>query len=160
MQYTPIKGMRFMLCRLLRRCNSWNVKRVLNGILLLILCNCLCFLYSLRFIKTARPIWKLSCFVATFCICFRRPQSRCGLRSFEQPLVGQGHCIIEASRSHSDTRHSVGFLWMSDQADTETCTWQHTTLTRDRHPCHRRDSNTQSHKQATADIGRRYRQRR
>jgi len=45
MQYAPIKGMRFMLGRLFRRCDSWNVKRVLNGILLLILCNCLCFLH-------------------------------------------------------------------------------------------------------------------
>jgi hypothetical protein len=42
------------------------------------------------------------------------------------------------------TRHSVGPLWTSDQPDAETSTWQHTTLTRDRHPCRRRDSNPQS----------------
>ena len=29
----------------------------------------------------------------------------------------QGLLIIEASRSHSDTRHSVGHLWTSDQPD-------------------------------------------
>jgi hypothetical protein len=34
-----------------------------------------------------------------------------------------------------DTPHSVGLLWTSDQSDLETSTWQHTTLTRDRHPC-------------------------
>jgi len=48
-----------------------------------------------------------------------------------------------ASRLHSlDTPHSVGFLWTSDQPDTETSTWQHTALTTDRHPCPRGDSNT------------------
>jgi hypothetical protein len=33
--------------------------------------------------------------------------------------------------------HSVGLLWTSDQPVTETSTWQHTTLTRDGHPCSR-----------------------
>jgi hypothetical protein len=49
----------------------------------------------------------------------------------QQPLVGQGLLIIEASRSHSDTPQSVGLLWTSDQPDAETSTWQHTTLKRD-----------------------------
>jgi len=40
-----------------------------------------------------------------------------------------------------DTPYSVGLLWTSDQPDAETCTWQNTTLTRDRYPCPRRDSN-------------------
>jgi hypothetical protein len=51
------------------------------------------------------------------------------------------------SRLHDhflDTPHSVGLLWTSDQPVAETSTWQHTTLTRDRHPCHRRDWNPQS----------------
>jgi len=39
-----------------------------------------------------------------------------------QPLVGQGLLIIEASLSHSDTLHSVGLPWTSDQLDEETCT--------------------------------------
>jgi hypothetical protein len=51
-----------------------------------------------------------------------------------QPPMGQVLLIIEASRSYSDTPHSVGLLWTSDQADTETSTLQHTTPTRDRHP--------------------------
>jgi hypothetical protein len=34
-----------------------------------------------------------------------------------QPLVGQLLLIIEASGSHSDTPHSVGLLWASDQHD-------------------------------------------
>jgi len=33
-----------------------------------------------------------------------------------------------------DTPHSVGLLWMSDQPDAETCTFQHTTLTTVIHP--------------------------
>ena len=34
--------------------------------------------------------------------------------------MGQGLLIIEASRPHSDTSHSVGLLWTSDQPDAET----------------------------------------
>ena len=37
-------------------------------------------------------------------------------------LVSQGLLIMEASRSHSDTSHSVGLLWKGDQSDTETST--------------------------------------
>jgi len=40
----------------------------------------------------------------------------------EQPPVGQGLLIIEASQSHSDTPHVVGLLWTSDQTDAETST--------------------------------------
>ena len=59
-------------------------------------------------------------------------------------LVGQGLHIIEYSWSNSETSHLVGLLWKSDQQDPENSTWQHTTLTRDRHPYPRRDSNPQS----------------
>jgi hypothetical protein len=38
------------------------------------------------------------------------------------PLVGQGLLIIDASRSHSDTPHSVGLLWTNGQPDAETAT--------------------------------------
>jgi hypothetical protein len=60
----------------------------------------------------------------------------------QQTLVGQGLLIIEASRSHSDTPHSVGLLWTRDRLNAETSTWQHTPPTS--HPCLRRDSNSQS----------------
>jgi hypothetical protein len=33
--------------------------------------------------------------------------------------------LYGASRSHSDTPHSVGLLWTGDQPVAETCTWQH-----------------------------------
>jgi len=39
---------------------------------------------------------------------------------------------------------SVGLLWTSDQLVAETSTWQHTTQTTDKYPCHRWDSNPQS----------------
>jgi len=39
---------------------------------------------------------------------------------------------------------SAGLFWTSVQPCAETSTWQHTTLTRDRHPCPRRDSNPHS----------------
>jgi len=62
----------------------------------------------------------------------------------QQPPVGQVLLIMEDSRSHSETPHSVGLLWTSDQPVAETSTWQHTTLTWDRHPWPRQDSNPQS----------------
>jgi hypothetical protein len=62
----------------------------------------------------------------------------------QQPPVGQGFLSSEASRWHSDTPQSVGLLWTSDQSNTETSTYQHTTLTEDWHPCPQRDSSLQS----------------
>jgi hypothetical protein len=59
-------------------------------------------------------------------------------------LVGLGLPIVEVSRSHSDTSQSVGLLWTRDRPVAETSTWQSTTLTRDRYPCSRRNSNQQS----------------
>jgi len=50
-----------------------------------------------------------------------------------------------APRSHTlDTPHSVGLLSTSDQPDAKTSTWQHWTLTTDRHPYTLRYSNPQS----------------
>ena len=48
----------------------------------------------------------------------------------QQPLVGQGLHIIEASRPHL-----IGLLCTSDQLVAETSTWKRTTLTTDRLPC-------------------------
>jgi len=39
--------------------------------------------------------------------------------------------------------HSVRLLWTNDQLVAETSTWQHTTLTTNRHPCTRWYSNPQ-----------------
>jgi hypothetical protein len=69
-------------------------------------------------------------------------QKRCLFQWRDSPLVGQGLPTVEALRSHSDTPHLVGLLWMSDQPDAETSTWQHKTLARDRHQCPRQDSNS------------------
>jgi len=38
----------------------------------------------------------------------------------QQLLVEQGLLHIEVSRLHSDTPHSVGLLWKSDQPDAQT----------------------------------------
>ena len=43
--------------------------------------------------------------------------------------MGGGHLNIAASRSHSDTPHSVGLLQTSDQPDAVTSTQQRTALT-------------------------------
>ena len=47
-----------------------------------------------------------------------------------QPLVGQDLLIVEASRSHSDTPHSVGLRWTCEWPVAGTSTWQHTTIPR------------------------------
>jgi len=39
------------------------------------------------------------------------------------PLEGQDLLIVEDSRSHSDTTHSVGLRWTSDYPDAETSAW-------------------------------------
>jgi len=44
-------------------------------------------------------------------------------------LGGLGLHITEVSRSHSNTPHSVGLLWASNQPITETSTWQHSQQT-------------------------------
>jgi hypothetical protein len=63
-----------------------------------------------------------------------------------QHLGGLGRLIFRGfTITHFlDTPHSVGLLWTRVQLVAETSTWQHTTLTRDRHPCPRRNSNPQS----------------
>ena len=53
----------------------------------------------------------------------------------QHSLVGQSLLLIKASWSHWNTPHSVQLLQTSEQSYTEISTWQHTTLTRDRHPC-------------------------
>jgi len=40
----------------------------------------------------------------------------------QQPLVDLVLFIIEASLSHSDTPHSIGLLWISDETDEQTST--------------------------------------
>jgi len=47
-------------------------------------------------------------------------------------------------RDHTQTPLSIRLLCTSDRPATETSTWQHTTLTRDKHPCSLRDPNPQS----------------
>ena len=37
------------------------------------------------------------------------------------PFSGLGRLIVEVSRLHTDTPHSVGLYWTSDQSVTETC---------------------------------------
>jgi hypothetical protein len=61
----------------------------------------------------------------------------------QEPLVVHSLLIMEGSRSHSHTTRGRT-LWKSDRPNAETSTWQHTTLTTDRYPCPRLDSNPQS----------------
>jgi hypothetical protein len=48
-------------------------------------------------------------------------------------LVGFGLHVIGVSLSHSDISHSLWILLTSDRPVAETATWQHTSITRDRH---------------------------
>jgi hypothetical protein len=47
------------------------------------------------------------------------------------------------SMTHAHT-HSVGLFWTMDEPVAETATWQQTTLSTERYPCPRRDSNPHS----------------
>ena len=51
---------------------------------------------------------------------FRHLQSKFRFFSGSTPIRDLGVIIFEVLRSHSDTRHSVGLLWTSDQQDAET----------------------------------------
>jgi hypothetical protein len=51
--------------------------------------------------------------------------------------------------THNDAPQSVEFLWTSDQPDTESSTWQHTTLTSEKRIWLRRDSNFLSQKESS-----------
>ena len=62
----------------------------------------------------------------------------------QQPIVGQGLLIIEASRSHSDTPHSVGLLCTSPKQKPLPDTPQHS------QECAQWDSNLQSQQQTHA----------
>jgi len=61
-----------------------------------------------------------------------------------QPDTDHDLLIPELPRSRATTHH----LRTSDNLVAVTCTWQNTTLTRDKHPCPLRDSNPK-YKQAS-----------
>jgi len=65
-------------------------------------------------------------------------------RIFQSPIAGFSLLIRGFLITHNDAQQSVGLLWTSDQSVAETSTWQHTTLTTDKHPCLPWDSNKQS----------------
>ena len=60
------------------------------------------------------------------------------------PHSSLGGLVVEVSRSHSDTPHSVGLLWTRDLHVSENSTWRQTTFTSDRQPRPRREPNPQS----------------
>ena len=63
---------------------------------------------------------------------------------FHSPVAGFSLLVFEDLLiTHNDAPQSVGLLWTSDQSVAETSTLQHTTLTTDKHPCPRWDSNPQ-----------------
>ena len=54
--------------------------------------------------------------------------------------------------SHSDTSHSVGLLWTSDQPDAETSTCQHTAIKRETHPYPGRIRSRNPNNHSSADL--------
>jgi hypothetical protein len=56
---------------------------------------------------------------------------------------GLGCLIVQVSRLHPITPHSLWLLWTRDLLVADNSTWQHTTFTADRDPCPQRDSNPQ-----------------
>jgi hypothetical protein len=74
------------------------------------------FTLLLPFLRVSIVIWMCCCKV-------HPPLAR-------QLLVGQDFLVVEGSRSHSDTPHSVVLHWTGGHPFAETFTWQHTTLIR------------------------------
>jgi len=62
----------------------------------------------------------------------------------QQPKAGQFLLTVEATRSYSDTPHSVGLFWTSDLPVSETSTWQHAYSEETDINSPRRNSNPQS----------------
>ena len=62
---------------------------------------------------------------------------------FHTPIMGFSLLIWGFLITHNDTPQSVGLLWTCDQSVAQTSTWQHTTITADKLPCPRWDSNPQ-----------------
>jgi len=84
--------------------------------------------------------YKICCYVCLFSYRYNPlwsylSQPSCGL----YPPRFRGFFI-----THNDAPQSVELLWTSDQSVAETSTLKHTTLTTDKHPCPRWDSNPQS----------------
>jgi hypothetical protein len=73
----------------------------------------------------------------------------------QQPKSERDCLVVEVRRSHM-IRHthtqSVGLLLKSDPSDAETSTLQYITLTRDRHPSPRWDSNSQFQKRVASEL--------
>ena len=63
---------------------------------------------------------------------------------FHMPVAGFDLLIRGFLITHNDAPQSVELLWTSDQSVAETSTWQQTTLTTDKLPCPRWDSNPRS----------------
>jgi len=62
------------------------------------------------------------------------------------------NCIWSHSTTHTHTHtHSVGLLWMWDWPISEIFIWQHTTLTREKHPCPQQDQTCDLSKWTPAD---------
>ena len=77
-------------------------------------------------------------------VCFPGVTTHCGC-IFHSPVAGFSLLVFRGFLiTHNDVPQSVGLLWTSDESVAETSMWQHTTLTTDKHPCPRWDSNPRS----------------
>jgi len=82
--------------------------------------NFSCTLYQTNLLCTCiRPTYPVRLFVSVL-----------------QPPSGPGSLHSRGFQiTHKDATQSIGLLWTSDQLVAETSTWQHTTITTDKHPC-------------------------
>ena len=88
------------------------------------LCIILCWFWRMN---TKEAVDNIS-----FSIC---ATAHCGF-VFCSPLTGlEPPSLRSFLITHNDEPQSVGLLWTSDKSVAETSTWQHTTLTTDKHPC-------------------------
>jgi hypothetical protein len=69
-----------------------------------------------------RKQWTIKISLAETSFINVRPITKPTLIMTQQPPEGQGRLTVGASRSHSDTPHTVGLFWTSDQPYSETST--------------------------------------
>jgi hypothetical protein len=90
--------------------------------------------------------WSLSFFLPLFCFFLSSCTSYSDLFPPTDCRCRELVYLITLSDTHTHTHtHFVGLLWKRDRSVAETCTWQLTTLTRERHQWPRRESNHRSH---------------
>ena len=131
--------------RLRKNISIANLSFLLSFLLSFFLSFFVSFLLSF-FLSFFLSLFLLSFFLCFFFLSFVLSFFLSFFPVFPLDILLPNHCrCIDfcCTGSHSKT-HSLKLLWTKDQPVVKTSTWQLTTFTRNRKPCHRRNSNPKS----------------